>query len=206
MGSGRRFLRCGDGYGRHEHEKVRKRKSVAIEIEKKYRVTAEQFAELARELAEVGAAFMGEEFEENTIYGSEELIKNQAVLRIRKTPVRSILTFKKRIENLSDTKQQIEIESEVADADAVANIVGQLGIEPRLVYEKRRKTYKLKDAEIVLDELPFGLFVEIEGSIMAIKEVEMMLGIEDFEVEHETYPRLTARLGREVNGVFEARF
>lgn len=179
---------------------------MAIEIEKKYRVTAEQFAQLARELAEVGAEFVGEEFEENTIYGNEELIKNQAVLRIRKTPLRSILTFKKRIENLSDTKQQIEIESEVADADAVAEIVAHLGVEPRLVYEKRRKTYKLKDAEIVLDELPFGLFVEIEGSIMAIREVEMILGIEDFEVEHETYPRLTARLGQSVDGVIEARF
>ena len=41
---------------------------------------------------------------------------------------------------------------------------------------------------------------------MSIKEAEMILGIEDLEVEHETYPRLTARLGKQVGGIIEARF
>jgi adenylate cyclase class IV len=116
------------------------------------------------------------------------------------------LTFKKRVENLSDAKQQIEIESEVSDARAVAEILAQLDVMPRLIYEKRRRTYRLKDAEIVMDELPFGLFAEIEGSILSIKETEMILGMEDLEVEHETYPRLTARLGKSVGGIIEARF
>jgi len=34
----------------------------------------------------------------------------------------------------------------------------------------------------------------------------MILGIEDFEVEQETYPRLTVRLGTKKDGVVEARF
>lgn len=177
---------------------------MAIEIEKKYRVSKEQFAELENELAD-GSTFAGEEFEENTIYGGE-VLRAEAVLRIRKTKARTLLTFKKRIEDQSDAKHQIEIETEVSDADAIAEIIGNLGLAPQLIYEKRRKTYKLKAAEIVLDELPFGLFVEIEGSLLAIKEAEMILGMEDFEIEHETYPRLTARLGTAVGEVIEARF
>jgi adenylate cyclase class 2 len=179
---------------------------MAIEIEKKYRVSAAQIAELERELHESDAEFVGEEFEENTIYGGEVIAEKNAVLRIRRTGLRSLLTFKRRIENQSDAKQQIEIESEVSDADSIAQIVEELGLTPRLIYEKRRRTYKLRSAEIVLDELPFGLFVEIEGSLLAIKEAEMILGMEDFEVEHETYPRLTATLGTEAGDVIEARF
>ncbi|HEV8593804.1 MAG TPA: class IV adenylate cyclase [Pyrinomonadaceae bacterium] len=178
---------------------------MAIEIEKKYRVTSEQFTELESELADTGAEFVGEDFEENIIYGGE-VLAGDAVLRIRKTKARTLLTFKRRIENQSDAKQQVEIETEVADAGATAEIIENLGLASRLVYEKRRKTYKLKSAEIVLDELPFGLFVEIEGSLLAIKEAEMILGMEDFVIEHETYPRLTARLGTAAGDVIEARF
>ena len=179
---------------------------MAIEIEKKYKLTPGQFADLAQALAEAGAEFVGEEFEVNTIYLSDRLSKNSSIVRIRTTEQRSILTFKRRIENTSDTKQQLEIESEISDPKAVAAILTHLDLTPRLLYEKRRKTYRLKDVEIVLDELPFGLFAELEGNLMTIKEAEMILGIEDLEVEHETYPRLTARLGKQVEGIIEARF
>jgi len=36
--------------------------------------------------------------------------------------------------------------------------------QPALVYEKRRTRWKIGTAEIALDELAFGLFMEIEGS------------------------------------------
>ncbi len=81
-----------------------------------------------------------------------------------------------------------------------------MGLVKNLVYEKRRKTYKFRDVEIVLDELPFGFFMEIEGSFTAIAEAEMFIGAEDFEIEHETYPRLTARLGKQNGDAVEARF
>ena len=58
----------------------------------------------------------------------------------------------------------------------------------------------------MLDTLPFGEFMEIEGSITAIKEAEMILDIEGFVAESETYPRLTARLGTMVGNVIESRF
>ncbi|CAN5614114.1 hypothetical protein BH20ACI4_BH20ACI4_04910 [soil metagenome] len=179
---------------------------MAIETEKKYRLTDEQFKQMPGELNEIGAEFCGEDFEENSIYGGAGLSENNAILRIRKTQDKTILTYKKRIQNEFAVKQQIEHETEVADAEAIEKIVESLGLIKNLVYEKRRKTYKFRSVEIVLDELPFGFFMEIEGAFTAIVEAEMFIGAEDFETEHETYPRLTAHLGKQNGSATEARF
>jgi adenylate cyclase class 2 len=79
-------------------------------------------------------------------------------------------------------------------------------LTPALVYEKRRSTWRFREVEVVIDELPFGHYMEIEGPRTGIKEAEMLLGIEDLEAEQETYPSLTARLGRKTGDVIEARF
>ena len=60
--------------------------------------------------------------------------------------------------------------------------------------------------EVVLDELPFGLFVEIEGEEGAIIAAERLLGLEGAEAEHAPYPELVLSHGREKGGVIEARF
>jgi adenylate cyclase class 2 len=177
-----------------------------LEIEKKYRLSHDRWADVVSSLRESGAEFVGEDLEENTIYGGEALDRTGGIVRIRKTQDRAILTFKRRVEHQSDVKQQIEHETEISDAAAAAEIIAELGLIPKLVYEKRRNTWRYRKTEIVLDELPFGLFMEIEGPITAIKEAEMLLGIEDLETEHETYPRLTARFGKRVADKIEARF
>lgn len=177
-----------------------------VEIEKKYRLPSERRSLIEDALRELGAQFLRDDFEENTIYGGELLDSSASIVRIRRTQNRSVLTYKRRIENVSDVKQQIEHESEISDAEAVSKILLELNLEPKLVYEKRRATWKLRSVEVLLDELPFGLFMEIEGSLTAIKEAEMLLDIEDLETEHETYPRLTARLGTRSGELIESRF
>lgn len=179
---------------------------MSLEIEKKYRLSEERRNAVIISLKEMGAAFVREDLEENTIYGGGALERNGGIVRIRKTADRSLLTFKRRLENQSDAKQQIEYETEISDADATSHIIAELELVPKLVYEKRRKTWRLCSVEIVLDELPFGLFMEIEGPITAIKEAERLLGIEDLETEHETYPSLTARMGKRAGDKIEARF
>lgn len=176
-----------------------------LEIEKKYRLTETQRNEVIAALEEIGAVFEGEDFEENTIYGGEALTAG-GVVRLRKTQDRTLLTFKRRTEDRSDAKHQIEYETQVSDAEAADMIIRELGLLPKLVYEKRRKTWKLGNAEVVVDELPFGLFMEIEGSLMSIREAEMRLDIGHFEIEHETYPLLTSRAGVRKGDAIEARF
>lgn len=179
---------------------------MAIETEKKYRLSEDQRETILENLLEINAEYKGEVFEENSIFQERKLSETPPILRIRKIGDKTIFTYKKRVQNDFAVKQQIEYETEVGDADATEKIIESLGFVKMLVYEKRRKIWHFRQVEIVLDELPFGLFMEIEGSITAIAEAEMFLDAEDFEVEHETYPRLTARLGKQNGNMIESRF
>lgn len=179
---------------------------MANEIEKKYRLTAGQNEFVLESLKEIGAEFEGEDFEENILFSNNDLLEKRAVLRLRKIGEKTILTYKQRVQNDFAVKQNTEYETEVADFGEISKIIESLGFRQVLVYEKRRRTWKFRAVEIVLDELPFGLFMEIEGSITAIAEAEMFLEAEDFEVEHQTYPNLTLQFGKRNGDLVEARF
>lgn len=179
---------------------------MAIEIEKKYRLNENQFEQIQQTLEDLSADFHGEDFEENTIYGGGNLQEINAILRIRKIGLKTILTFKKRTSNDSGIKEQIEHETTVGDAAELEKMFGFLGYKKQLIYEKHRKTWRFKKVEIVLDKLPFGLFMEIEGTVLTIKEAEMLIGAENFETEYKTYPFLTAELGKAIEDHIEARF
>jgi adenylate cyclase class 2 len=94
----------------------------------------------------------------------------------------------------------------VADADAAARILEAVGFRPALVYEKRRETWRLGPAEVVIDELPFGWFVEIEGEESAILDAERQLELTTAEAVHETYPELARAHGLRSGETVEARF
>jgi adenylate cyclase class 2 len=179
---------------------------MANEIEKKYRLTTEQKADVLESLEEIGAEYRGEDFEENIIFSNDDLLAKQAVLRLRRIGERTILTYKQKVQSQTGAKHHIEYETEIADFDEIAKIFKSLGFRRSLVYEKRRRTWNFRQVEIVLDVLPFGDFMEIEGSLTAIAEAEMFLGAEDFEVVPETYPNLTLRFGKRNGDLIEARF
>ena len=88
----------------------------------------------------------------------------------------------------------------------MASILDAMGFMPALVYEKRRETWALGKTEIVIDELPFGLFMEIEGDESGIREVEAKLAMKRLKSEDATYPQLTLKHGTDHGGVIEARF
>jgi adenylate cyclase class 2 len=83
-------------------------------------------------------------------------------LRLRKDE-RVRLTYK----GPADLSQQItsrtELEVEVSDFDTTRRIMEALGYEVMMIYEKFRTTWQVGDTEVVLDELPIGVFCEIEG-------------------------------------------
>src|SRR5512144_1263749 len=133
-----------------------------IEIEKKYRLTAVQREQIVERLNALNAQMSGTELEVNTIYRSPALEQDNAILRLRRVGPRAILTFKKRFTSPSAVKRQLEEETEVLDADAMERILVRVGFTPSLVYEKRRQSWSYLGVEIVLDELPFGWFMEIE--------------------------------------------
>jgi adenylate cyclase class 2 len=181
---------------------------MATEIEKKYRVTEGEAARLRAALRELGARDGGEVFEVNTLFAGNGLDAGRSALRLRQEGGRgAVLTYKERPGSEPEAiKRRHEIETEVADSDAASALLEALGYRPSLVYEKRRETFHLGGAEIVLDELPFGWFVEIEGEEIDILDAERRLELTTAEHVHETYPELTVRHGLREGERVEARF
>jgi adenylate cyclase, class 2 len=179
---------------------------MAIETEKKYRLDKPAMVAMADKLRELGATFVNERFERNFMYRNGIPDETNAVLRIRKIGESTFLTYKERIKNDSEFKTKIEHETLVSDAEEMEFIVAKLGYKLVVVYEKHRKTFHLGECEVVLDELPFGQYMEIEGEPEEILKVEKMLGAEAFQTESRGYSRLTAKFGKEEGGVKTARF
>lgn len=179
---------------------------MSIEIEKKFRLTTKQREEVLLRLSALGAKPKGEAFEVNTLYTGDALDVTRAVLRLRRIGKRGILTYKQSLPARIDLKVRREDETPIGDPDAMELILEALGLAPSLVYEKRRQTWRIAKTEIVIDELPFGLFMEIEGSEKDIHDLENKLAIRRLRVEVLSYPRLVLKHGAERNGVIESRF
>jgi adenylate cyclase class 2 len=177
-----------------------------MEIEKKYRLTKKQRAAVVKKLVAVGATRVGEEFEQNTLYTNARVDLGNAILRLRRVGASGILTHKERLPRPEDIKHQREIETGVEDPEAMARILTALKFTPTLIYEKYRETWQLNTVEVVIDRLPFGLFMEIEGSVRGIKAAEKKLEIADLVVEPQTYPALTRQYGKNTGEVVVARF
>jgi adenylate cyclase class 2 len=180
---------------------------MGTEIEKKYRVSSEETANLRGRLRAAGAEAHGEEFEENTLYAGPGIERGNRVLRLRRIEGgRSVFTFKESMAGAGGIKRRREDETEVADPQALAAILDALGYTPAVIYEKRRETWRMAGVEVVLDELPFGLFVEIEGTEESILEAERLLELGATRAELKSYPQLTLENGVRRDDLVEARF
>ncbi len=91
------------------------------------------------------------------------LNKGLQVLRLRRDQAVH-LTYKGPATSQQGVRVRTEIEFTVDDFDKAQRFLEALGYQVALMYEKYRTTYTLSGVEILLDELPYGDFVEIEGS------------------------------------------
>lgn len=136
-------------------------------------------------------------YERNVRYDTvdDRLLQRDELLRLRQDTV-ARLTFKgvDQSTGQSEAKVREEIEVEVEDFDRVASIIKRLGYEPKQVYEKYRETFWLGEVEVVLDEMPFGNFVELEGEEEVIKAAANHLGLDWNRRIVTNYLDLMARL------------
>jgi len=177
-----------------------------IETEKKYRLSEKRLGQITDRLHELGSEFRKEVFEVNYQHRGGDMDERGATLRLRKIGDFTVLTYKEKVKSEDGTKQRLEYETSVADVEAMEKIIERLGYRLTAVYEKRRKYWHLGEVEVVLDELPFGHFMEIEGTLEAIDKAAKLLGLKDVEHEPRGYPRLTIKYGKLVAGVATARF
>lgn len=118
-------------------------------------------------------------FERNVRFDTpdEALRAHFQLLRLRQDD-RVRLTFKGPAEETtSEAKVREEIEVAVGDFATMSAILEKVGFVALQVYEKYRETFHLGEVEVVLDELPFGNFVELEGEETAIRAFAQQLGL-----------------------------
>jgi len=121
-------------------------------------------------------------YEENLLFDTPDaqFRRQGRVLRLRRDQ-RYRLTYKEPpIQHNSDFKVMQEYEVEVSDFDQAHTILTKLGFVLALRFEKYRETFTYQEAEIVLDEVPFGTFMEIEGPRETIRALATALEV-DFD-------------------------
>ncbi|MFV9674789.1 MAG: class IV adenylate cyclase [Anaerolineales bacterium] len=129
-----------------------------------------------------------------------ELAGNKHVLRLRQDN-RTTLTFKRpRVQ--VETRDEFEIE--IDDFESGRKILEALGYAVTTLYEKYRETYQIDFIQVMLDELPFGCFVEIEGpSIESIRQMSDQLGLPWERRVQASYVELFDRIRRPLAIDFE---
>ena len=130
-------------------------------------------------------------FERNIRYENKtkSFMKKGVALRMRQDDV-ARLTYKsgKSVDN--GITKRFEAEVEVSDFDTMDTILRLLQFEPYMTYEKYRTTYTLDGAEIVLDELPYGNFTEIESDVDGIESLIARLGLDDSPRLSQSYTQI----------------
>jgi adenylate cyclase class 2 len=89
-----------------------------------------------------------------------------------------VITFKKKINKVDkDFKEREEIEIEISNPKEMEMILAELGFTKKWIMEKYREKWQWGSAEVVIDRLPFGNFIEIEGSKKSIQKAAKLLGL-----------------------------
>ena len=100
------------------------------------------------------------------------------VLRLRRD-TNAILTYKGPSDIIDGVFSRKELETTIGDLETAQRIFKALGYVQILIYEKYRAVYEINDCHIMLDELPYGDFVEIEGSdVSSIRKMALQIELE----------------------------
>lgn len=166
-----------------------------LEIEVKFLV--DDLSTMRERLLATGARQVkARQHERNVRFDDDDasLLRKGQLLRLRQDD-RVRLTFKglAAADTTSEAKVREELETTAGDFETLAEILKRLGFRERQVYEKYRETFLLGEVEVVLDELPFGNFVELEGSEDAIQKAARQLNLSWKERILDNYLLLMAR-------------
>ena len=138
-----------------------------VEIEAKFYVTG--LGGIKERLHKLEAHLIQERILETNIrfdLPDARLRSKGRVLRLRRD-TEARLTYKGGSRNEKGVLSRTEIEFTVGDFDKAKLFLEALGYQEMLRYDKYRAVYELDGCHIMLDELPYGYFVEIEGESVA---------------------------------------
>jgi adenylate cyclase, class 2 len=148
-----------------------------LEIEVKFYLSDMKF--VRDRIIGLGAENKGRVFETNIRFEDTDksLTRNKSLLRLRKD-TKTTLTFKSEPKVKDDQYKVLkELEVETSNFSTMKLILESLGFYEEQRYEKHRETFVLKDTMLCLDTMPYGDFIEIEGSKGQIKNLASQIGL-----------------------------
>lgn len=167
---------------------------MAIETEIKFRV--DDLAALSERFQAAGFRLeTPRSFESNVLYDTQDrqLRARTEILRIRSYAGRWTLTNKRlpRSGPGEDRhKHRVEIETAIADGDALGDFFLGLGFVAAFRYEKWRAEWSDGEGHCVIDETPIGDYAELEGSAAWIDRAAARIGVDPAEYVTLSYGRL----------------
>ncbi|HEX5810359.1 MAG TPA: class IV adenylate cyclase [Anaerolineales bacterium] len=174
------------------------------EIEAKFYV--QDLDRIQARLEELGSQLVQERVLETNIrfdLPGARLRAEGRVLRLRRdSNVR--LTYKSASQKKDGVLSREEIEFTVEDFEKAKRFLEALGYQKMFYYEKYRTTYQMSNTFIMLDELPYGDFVEIEGQNHdSIHSMADQLKLDWDAAIAASYHALFKRTCRSLNRTFE---
>jgi adenylate cyclase class 2 len=121
------------------------------------------------------------------------------VLRLRRD-TEAKYTYKGAGKNSQGVLSREEIEFSVGDFEKAKQFLEALGYQEIFIYEKYRATYEVDQTSIMLDELPYGNFMEIEGETEAtIRDLAEKLNLNWDTAIERSYSALFDDLHKKMN-------
>lgn len=176
---------------------------MAQETEAKFYI--QRMPELQRAVEKLGASRTNERVHEVNLRfdtPTRDFQRIGRVLRLRQDR-RARITYKDSDSMQPGTLSRREVEITVDNFDVARELLEALGYIVAFTYEKYRTTYKLDELEVVLDEMPYGHFVEIEGDEADIRRAAEKLGLKWDTVIRDSYSRLFEKLRAYLNLKFQ---
>lgn len=133
----------------------------------------------------MAAGFMpGEQVRETDVYfngtqrdfrRTDEALRLRSVLSLPDGPCESLLTYKgPKLDQISNTRT--EYETAISDGKTMEKVLEALGYQPIFTVEKVRRTYRLHDVTLCMDEVTgLGQFLELETLVPAEEHREKAL-------------------------------
>ena len=103
-----------------------------------------------------------------------DLEKRDIFLRVREDNKEKVITLKNKVhgkDNEGKITAREEYETEVGDTEIVKDILNILGFNKEWIMEKYRIEGKYKGITVTFDEVPFGVYMEIEGEGNQIEDI-----------------------------------
>lgn len=180
-----------------------------LEKDIQIKIKIKDFGKIKKILMSKGAIFLGGWKEKIIRFDTldKKLENNNMYLRI-KLGNENIVTLKETDNN--NRKKFFESNNrmfQIDDIDSFCYIIDKIGFTKKYVMEKYRLCWSYKGTEFYIDELPFGLFIEIKGEKEDINKMIKLLRINQEELIKDTYWEIYSKIknikSKEDNIIFD---